>query len=249
MALNVPGAPALVVAALERLKVDLENAAGANLAGLVLYGGLARRRYRPGKSDVNVVVALHDAGPEALKAVAPALQAAARAVAVVPMIVSPAEIARVAEAFPTKVLDIKNHHVLLAGADPFRDVEVSRERIRGRAAQELNNLLLRLRNRLVAASGDSPLLARTLADFARPFALELESLLLLARKPVPADDRSAIVFAAAATAFGEEFKPLARLAELRHDLWSVDDFDRLYAETLKAAARAVALAEEMKETD
>jgi hypothetical protein len=58
---QLPGAPAAVVAALDRLKDELTLAAGQNLAGLILYGGLARGRYRPGKSDVNVIVLLHDA--------------------------------------------------------------------------------------------------------------------------------------------------------------------------------------------
>jgi len=55
------GAPAGVVAAIDRLREELAGAAGANLAGLILYGGLARGRYRPGRSDVNLIVLLHDA--------------------------------------------------------------------------------------------------------------------------------------------------------------------------------------------
>ncbi len=63
---QLPGAPAAIARAIERLKDELARAAGENLAGLILYGGLARGRYRPGKSDVNVVVLLHDASPSAL---------------------------------------------------------------------------------------------------------------------------------------------------------------------------------------
>ena len=48
------------------------------LAGLLVYGGLARGRYRPGKSDVNVVVVLREAGAAALAAIAPALRTAGR---------------------------------------------------------------------------------------------------------------------------------------------------------------------------
>ena len=40
----IPGAPAAVAAALDRLKDELTAAAGSNLAGLILYGGLARTR-------------------------------------------------------------------------------------------------------------------------------------------------------------------------------------------------------------
>src|ERR1700687_3745663 len=50
------GAPPQTAAALARLRDDLQRAAGKNLAGIILYGGLARGRYHPGKSDINLVV-------------------------------------------------------------------------------------------------------------------------------------------------------------------------------------------------
>ena len=80
------GAPAGVVAAIGRLHEELAGAAGANLAGLILSGGLARGRYRPGRSDVNVVVLLHDATAASLAPLAPPLQAAWRAVRIVQLI-------------------------------------------------------------------------------------------------------------------------------------------------------------------
>ena len=120
------GAPAGVVAAIGRLREELAGAAGANLAGLILYGGLARGRYRPGRSDVNVIVLLHDATAASLAPLAPPLQAAWRAVRVEPMVLTPAEVRHAADAFPTKFLDIKEHHIVLAGDDPFVGLEVAR---------------------------------------------------------------------------------------------------------------------------
>src|SRR5262249_27175866 len=111
---QLAGAPATITAALTRLKQELANAAGQNFAGLILFGGLARGRYRPGKSDVNVLVLLHEASANALTAIAPALQTAWRAAGVEPMLLTPGEVPRAAQAFPTKFLDIKNHHVVLA---------------------------------------------------------------------------------------------------------------------------------------
>src|SRR5882724_5145092 len=81
----MPETPPAVAAALDRLKEELGRAAGTNLAGLILYGGLARGRYRPGKSDVNVVVLLRDASAATLTAIAPALRTARRAANVVPL--------------------------------------------------------------------------------------------------------------------------------------------------------------------
>jgi hypothetical protein len=245
---QLPGAPAAIAVALDRLKDELARVAGQNLAGLILYGGLARGRYRPGKSDVNVVVLLHDASAPMLAALAPALQAAARAAGVDPLLLTPAEVRRAADAFPTKFLDIKNHHIVLAGADPFTALEVTREQIRLRAAQDLHNLLLRLRHRFVAVGSDAGMLARALARAARPFALDLAALLQLAGKEVPAEDRSAVVFEAAAAAFGLKREPLARLAELRQNPRPAGDLSALYSGVLEAVTRAVDIADELKES-
>ena len=92
---------------------------------------------------------LHDATAASLAPLAPPLQAAWRAVRVQPMVLTPAEVRRTADAFPTKFLDIKEHHIVLAGDDPF----VGLEEVTGRGGpvrveQELRNLVLRLRRRL-----------------------------------------------------------------------------------------------------
>src|SRR5437660_1615736 len=102
MPVTLPHAPPAVTTALDRLNEELGRAAGTNLAGLILYGGLARGRYRPGRSDVNVVVLLRDASAQALAVVAPPLRTARRSANVVPLILTPAEVLPAALAFPTK---------------------------------------------------------------------------------------------------------------------------------------------------
>jgi hypothetical protein len=238
-----PQFPADIADALHRLEDDLKLAAGENFAALVLYGGLARGRFRPGKSDVNLLVLLHDAGLPALEAVMPALRAARRAAGVDPMVLTPAELPRAAAAFPTKFLDIRNHHLVLAGEDPFPALEVNREEVRQRVVQALQNLLMRLRQGYFAAGGDVPALARTLAQVARPLALELEALLWLQGLEVPADDRSASVFAAAAQAFALDGDALAGLAGLRHGA-PAGDLDTLWRGVLETVARAAELADQ-----
>lgn len=240
-------APAPVKAALDRLKTELARAAATNFAGLILYGGLARGRFRPGKSDVNVLVLLHDASAAILEAIAPALQDAWRAAAVEPMILTPAEVRRSAEAFPTKFFDIKNHHIVLAGADPFSGLDVTRKQLLRRAEQELHNLLMRLRRRYVSIVGDSARLTQTLAEMARPFAIELTSLLVGLDKEVPEDDRSAVIFEAATTAFGLDAEILAELAEVRHGAEQPADPAGLYRGVLKAVTLAAETADRMSE--
>jgi len=247
MATSIPGAPPAVAAALSRLQEELRAAAGANLAALVVYGGLARGRFRPGRSDVNVVVVLRDASAVSLAAIAPALQAAWRTAAVEPMILTPAEIGPAVDVFPTKFLDIKRHHLVLVGDDPFASLDASPEHVRLRVKQELHNLLMRLRRRYLAAAGDRAELMLAVADVTRPLALVLADLLRLTGKEEPADDRSAGIFEAAAAAFGLECAVLARLAALRQDPGRSEDLDGLSGGVLKAIATAAEFVDRMKE--
>jgi hypothetical protein len=244
----LPDMPAPVAAALARLKEELTRAAGNNLAGLILYGGLARGRYRPGKSDVNLLVLLHDVSAPALAAVASALRAAQRAVGVEPMLLTPAEVRPAAVIFPTKFLDIKDYHVVLHGEDPFAGLEIPREQVRLRIVQQLRNLTLRLRRRYLTVHGDPDLEAATLANLARPLAIELAALLRLASRPVPREDRTAGIFQAAAVAFGLDATALARLDGIRHGERSREDAGPLFAQVLADLTRVTDKADSLTES-
>lgn len=240
------GAPPAVAAAVNRLRDELQQAAGANLAGLILYGGLARGRYRPGKSDVNLVVLLREASAAALAAVAPALRRAWRAAAVEPFLLTPEEVRHCADVFAPKFLDIQDYHIVLAGENPFTGLNVSREHLRLRIEQELRNALLRLRRRFVGVAEDPAALTNALADTARPLALQLASLLRLAGKAVPAEDRSAAIFEAAAGAFDLDRAALARLATLRQEGKTIEDATNLFQGVLGSIARAADAAAQLK---
>lgn len=244
----VSGAPPAIAAALARLKEDLVRAAGTNLAGLILYGGLARGRFRPGKSDVNVVVLLREASAPALAAIGPALRTARRTANVSPLILTPDEVRPGAVVFPTKFLDIKDYHVILHGDDPFAGLEVPREQIRLRIVQQLRNMTLRLRRRYVAVHDDRESQAAALADLARPLAIEMAALLRLAGKPVPADDRTSAIFQAAAAAFDLDGEALARLAAFRQDERAREDLQPLFTRLLATLVRLTDYAERIKET-
>ncbi len=243
---SLSAVPPSISAALDQLKVDLTAAAGNNFAGLILYGGLARGRYRPGKSDANVVVLLRDATPSALSAIAPALKKAWRAAAVEPLVLTSDEAVRAAEVFPTKFLDIKSHHVVLFGENPFSGIDVSREHVRLRIEQELRNMLMRLRRRYLAAIDDSTMLARALTTVVRPLALELAALLQLVGKPIPGDDRSATIFETAAVEFGLNRELLSELAALRHDSQAPGNIVELCRGALESLTLIVEVVDRMK---
>lgn len=234
--------PPQIASALAELEAELSRAAGSNLAALVLYGGLARGRYDPEVSDVNVAVVLHDTSARALSAVRPALTHSRRSVGLVPLLLGVDEVADVARSFPTKFRDIQRHHVVLTGTDPFAALGFDEAAIRARTEQELHNLLLRLRRAWIAADGDPRAMGRVLEQAVRPLAVELEVLLGLAG--VSAGDGGALeTFGAAADAFELDRGALVGLATFPSTTspraTELEDlFDGVLGVVARAAARA-----------
>src|SRR5262245_52382161 len=99
--LDTLAAPPEVQARLKQLCDELGRAVGPKLAGVILYGGVARGRYRPGASDVNLLILVTDVSAETLAAVAGPLRAAWRAARVEPLVTTADEIRKVAAVFPT----------------------------------------------------------------------------------------------------------------------------------------------------
>lgn len=207
--------PSQVAEPLARYVRQLTDTLGGRLVSLVLYGGLARGRYRPGVSDVNLALVLREVTATVLEDAAPILRAAWREIRVEPFILAAPEVPGAARAFSTKLLDIQKHHIVLAGQDIFHGLRVDPEEVRFRTEQELRNLALRLRRRFVALYDDPISLAEVLFESAAALRANLLAMLDLAGAPPPPDETSAQVFAAAASRFGLDAGALRQLGELR----------------------------------
>lgn len=229
--------PEGVKASVRSLTEELSRAAGTNLAGLVLYGGLARGHYREGKSDVNVLVLLNSTTTEALLQIAPALGAAWRSNGVDPMVLRLDELSRAAEEFPVKFLDIQNTHVVLAGDDPLGGLTIDGAMVRHRLRQELRNLALRLRRRYLLAYDDHAELSRTLSRTVVSLCVQLGVLLGLEGKHA-ASDECADVFQQASNVFDLDHDVLSALDALRAGKAAADPV-KLYGSTLALVEKAL----------
>ena len=173
--------------ALEALVAQLREAGGANLLGVALYGGLAKGRFTPGVSDVNVLIVVAEAGLEPMLLLAPALTAALRDDRIVPFIVTPEDLRVSARLFPGKIFDIQESHRLLWGDVHLAGLRISAEDLLLRARQEIKNTELRLRLRAVERSGDPGALWRGLMASLPKIAVTLETLVRLKGLSVPPD--------------------------------------------------------------
>jgi hypothetical protein len=218
--------------ALEALVTQLREAAGTNLLGLALYGGLAKGRFTPGVSDVNVLVVLAEAGLDRLLPLAPALTAALRDLRIIPFVVTPEDLRISARLFPGKVLDMQESHRVLWGDVHLAGIAVAPEDLRLRARQEIKNTELRLRLRAVERSGDPDALWRGLMASLPKIAVTLETLLRLEGVAVPADRPG--VLRLAARELGVPAERMEPFTQLRRVDRRPDDAEvrRLYAQYL-----------------
>jgi hypothetical protein len=173
--------------ALETLVAQLREAAGPNLLGVALYGGLAKGRFTPGVSDVNLLVVVAKAGLAPMLALAPALTGALRESRVVPFVVTPEDLRISAQLFPGKVFDIQMSHRLLWGNLHLAGFPVSMEDLLLRARQEVKNAELRLRQRAVERGGDPEALWRGMTASLPKIAVNLETVMRSRGLAVPAD--------------------------------------------------------------
>ena len=145
--------PSDVRSRVEEWTKSLEKALGDDLVGILVHGSVARGEYRPGESDVDAIVILKEATFEQLDAIANAMQLARYSARIEAMILTEAEIAGASDVFPLLYDDIKHCHFLVAGRDPFKDVEVHATHRRLRIEQELREARIRMRRAVTDAAG------------------------------------------------------------------------------------------------
>jgi predicted nucleotidyltransferase len=169
----------------EQFTEAARSALGERLVSLVLYGSVARGAHVPDRSDVNTLL-ICDAVDEALFArLAPAVRAWTRAGHPAPLIFTEREWRDSADAFPIEYEDIRQHHRVLAGRDPWSGIRVDPGHLRRQLEQELKGKLVRLRQAYAAFWGDPKRLAQVLAGSGGGFFTMLRATLRLAGKTPP----------------------------------------------------------------
>src|SRR5712691_688567 len=162
------------------------RALGQRLVSLLLYGSAASGAHVPKRSDVNTLLICDVVDEGLFDALAPALRDWTRAGHPAPLIFTEREWRESADAFPIEYEDIRQHHRVLAGCDPWPGITVAREHVRRQLERELLEKLVRLRQAYAALRGDPKRLAGVIAGSTGGFFTMLRAALRLAGKAVPA---------------------------------------------------------------
>ncbi|MGE5801678.1 MAG: hypothetical protein ACM358_05435 [Gemmatimonadota bacterium] len=236
---------------LAQLVADLRSAAGDNVLGVALYGGLAKGRFTPGISDVNVLVVLRTTALADLERLAPVLTGARRSSRVSAFIATPDDLRDAARLFPVKMRDIQLAHHVLYGEVPLAQLQIDRLALRQRALQELGNMRFRLRQRAVERGADPRVLWGGVMLNLPKLAVTLETMLRArpgAPPPPPPPADRASVLREAGQALGvapqklEPFLHLHRHETAPPDATVRELFDR-YVELVAEFAQRLAASE------
>lgn len=168
----------------------------SNLLTVALYGSAARGLYQPGFSDINLLLVLTEADPPALAAVRTCLNAVDIRWRITPYLVTLREWPQLLHTFPTRILEMQRGYELIFGRDLLKEATVDRQALAARTQQELLNILLRFRHRLLA-SHDPAALEADLRGSLPAFIKVLRTLVFL-RTSVHHDDRQQVIQAGAA---------------------------------------------------
>ncbi|HUE96679.1 MAG TPA: nucleotidyltransferase domain-containing protein [Longimicrobiaceae bacterium] len=192
----------------ERLQADelagrLRDLFGDALVAVVLYGSAARGEYRPGGSDLNLLVITHHLGIDDLRRASALTREWVGEGNPPPLMLSEGEWLGSADVFPLEYSDIRDSHVLLAGRDPFEGVRIERRYLRHQLEHELRSKKIQLREAYLAA-GEVPeelggLIVQSLSSFLTLF----RGALRVAGASIPRDAAALIGEAAAQIGFGE----------------------------------------------
>lgn len=139
--------------AAQRFAWEMEGLFDGDLVSVVLYGSAARGEYRPGISDLNVLVLLRDVSPAALRRAGDLARAWVAEGNAPPLMLSAEEWRRSADVWAIEVADIQDAHFTLVGTDPFSGIAIRPEDLRLQCERELKGKQIQLRERYLLFAG------------------------------------------------------------------------------------------------
>jgi predicted nucleotidyltransferase len=228
---------------------SLVAALGDRLTSVILYGSAARGDYHEGTSDFNLALVTDSLEPGVLEALSVPIQAWVKKRQPAPRLMTPEILADAVDVYPLEFLDIRSHHVVLHGTDPFAGVKVRTDMLRLQCERELREKLWRLREGYVEAHASRDSLRRLLVESYSSFtALFRGALHLVGGAAPPA--RNAEVAAAFCARAEIDPAPFEAIARLREGVVAPTlDLKTLFARYYEQLGRAVGVLDAFKPGD
>src|ERR1700690_2904469 len=200
-------------AKLTELVNRLKAASGANLTAVVLYGSAVTGEFLAEHSDLNILCIVERAGAREIERLHSTAEWWTRQGNPAPLIFTRDELRRSADVFAIELLDMKDRHRMLFGADFLPDFEVSMRLHKLQVERELRTNWLRLRQAILAAPTKPKVHLGIMVASNSAFCTLFRHALIALGQPKPAGKREAV--AAVASLAGADPSAFEAILNLR----------------------------------
>lgn len=158
--------PTEIQSAVSSLCNQLQEILGDQLESIILYGSSLTEYFRPGQSDVNILIVLKNIDTESMNKVLDPLFLSKR-YGISPLFLTKDGVVSSTKVFPIKFLSMQENYKVLIGEDVLENLSVNKKNLHFRCQQETLNLLMRLRRHYLTsgASGLSERISRVIGHF------------------------------------------------------------------------------------
>lgn len=132
----------------------VREAGGSNVESVILFGSAAAGDFHEGLSNVNLMCVLRDTSLKALHALSPAAKWWDGKKQTPPLCMTKEELQRSTDVFTIELLDMQQHHQVLFGDDPLKNLQISMDLHRVQVEYELREKLILLRQHLLLADAN-----------------------------------------------------------------------------------------------
>ncbi|EFK07430.1 conserved hypothetical protein [delta proteobacterium NaphS2] len=199
---------------------------GDDLVSITLYGSATGKDYRPGSSDINLMIVLTEKGIEQLDRAFDLVGKWRKKGVAVPLFLTENYITTSLDVFPIEYLNFRNHHVHVFGKEILKDLEFSPEFVRLQCEREIKGKLLLLREAFIGTEGKGKALKSLIKDALPALVAIFEALLYLKKIPVPKERRE--IIRKTADAFQLEYAIFEGLLHVKEEMSKISDEESLH---------------------
>ncbi len=134
---------------------DVTKRLGDDVSAIILYGSLAGGDFLEGRSNINLLMVFDTITLDIMKQCSTLSRRWAKERFVTPLLFTRNELQHFLETFPLEFFDIRDHHLMLAGRDPFPELHLTGGNLFNECEREIRGNLLRVRQQFVESNGNS----------------------------------------------------------------------------------------------
>jgi hypothetical protein len=165
---------------------------GGDLVSLIVYGSAAAGSYVKGKSDINLLIVLTEAGMNKLDALFATVKCWKKRKVATPLVMTKAFIETSLDSYPIEFLNMKNSHILVYGENVLGNLAFQPADMRLQIEREIKGKIILLRQGYLETEGSARQLRQLIRNSFIAFISIFNALLYLKQEKAPQTRRETI---------------------------------------------------------